>query len=893
MADSTLAFNVLAKDNASGTFKKIGKSAEDTGRKFGFLAARSHGLTAGMTAGFGKIVAGLGAIATVSAFTGFINDARESAKVGRLTEQVIKSTGKAAHISADQVGSLATSISNKTGADDEAIQSGENLLLTFTNIRNEVGKGNDIFNQASSMITDMTAALNNGEVTAEGMKASSIQLGKALNDPIKGVSALQKVGVSFTQQQKDQIKTLVESGNTLGAQKIILGELNKEFGGAAAAASDPLTKLKTILGNVSEQIGGFFLPAVDKAATFLGTKAVPAVSALANTFAAKVGPRLREFGGFLGVEVLPKIKELAGFVKERVIPALAELATKIGAALAPILSDMGQKIKNEILPALKILGVFLVEKVVPALGSMADFVKRNKDFFIPFAETVVVLVAGLKAWAIVQGILNAVLAANPIGLVVIAIAALVAGLIYAYKHSEKFRAIVDGAFNAVKVGATAVIDFFKNNWKNLPLLLLGPFGIMIFAFKALGPNLTNGLKAGLLKGLTGIGSWLKNHLVDPVVNAVKRLFGISSPSTVFSGIGWQLIAGLLSGILKKIAGIGTWLYNNVILPIVRRFNQANQWLVDKGKSIIAGLLSGLGTKWTDVATWIGKRRESVLSWIGNSLNWLKQKGRDVLQGFWEGLLEKWRDVTKWVGGIATWIKDHKGPVSLDRILLKPAGLALMKGFLDGLKSGAGAAWDFVSKVGGKSRSALEATFGAIQGMSGNQNVAIGKNLANARGWFGSQWDALYNLWMGESGWNNLADNPNSTAFGIPQFLNGTARQYGVLGVTDPTRQIIAGMQYIADAYGTPENAWAKWQSRSPHWYEQGTPWVPNDQLAYLHRGEAVIPADVNRARLNGAAPAPAVIRIEAGPSALDRLLLEVLRRSIKNQGGNVQVVLGT
>jgi phage-related minor tail protein len=66
-------------------------------------------------------------------------------------------------------------------------------------------------------MTDMSVALG---TDASG---SAIQLGKALNDPIKGVAALQKVGVSFTESQKEQIKTLVETGDTLGAQKIILG----------------------------------------------------------------------------------------------------------------------------------------------------------------------------------------------------------------------------------------------------------------------------------------------------------------------------------------------------------------------------------------------------------------------------------------------------------------------------------------------------------------------------------------------------------------------------------------------------------------------------------------------------------------------------------------------
>jgi hypothetical protein len=93
--------------------------------------------------------------------------------------------------------------------DDEAIQAGENMLLTFTNVRNEVGKGNDIFNQATRTVQDMAAAFG-GDATS-----NSKILGKALNDPIKGVSALTRVGVSFTEQQKDQIKTLVESANIL------------------------------------------------------------------------------------------------------------------------------------------------------------------------------------------------------------------------------------------------------------------------------------------------------------------------------------------------------------------------------------------------------------------------------------------------------------------------------------------------------------------------------------------------------------------------------------------------------------------------------------------------------------------------------------------------------
>lgn len=85
----------------------------------------------------------------------------------------------------------------QSGTDDELIQSGANLLLTFTNIRNEVGKSNKIFDQATQAALDVSVAFG------KDMTSSSILVGKALNDPTKGVSSLTRVGVSFTAAQKD------------------------------------------------------------------------------------------------------------------------------------------------------------------------------------------------------------------------------------------------------------------------------------------------------------------------------------------------------------------------------------------------------------------------------------------------------------------------------------------------------------------------------------------------------------------------------------------------------------------------------------------------------------------------------------------------------------------
>jgi 3D (Asp-Asp-Asp) domain-containing protein/acid phosphatase family membrane protein YuiD len=240
-----------ATRDAGRSIERLGKEtslhARVTSRGFSGMALAARG----MTAGFGA--AAFGASKLIGAF-------EESRKVSAQTAAVLKSTGGAANVSARQVSALATALSQKTGIDDEAIQSGENLLLTFTRVRNEAGRGNNVFTRATRIITDMSAALG------QDLNSSAIQVGKALNDPIRGITALRRVGVSFTASQQHQIKVLEDTGHHMQAQRIILRELNKEFAGVAAAKASPFDKLKVSAGNLAEMLGGRLAPTVGKAA---------------------------------------------------------------------------------------------------------------------------------------------------------------------------------------------------------------------------------------------------------------------------------------------------------------------------------------------------------------------------------------------------------------------------------------------------------------------------------------------------------------------------------------------------------------------------------------------------------------------------------------------------
>jgi len=417
------------------------------GRVFGSVFARASAgsirSSAGLVTGSVRaLVAGFAVVKGLQVFSGFIAEGREAQKVGALTAAVLKSTGGAAKISAKGVGDLATAISNKVGVDDEAVQSGQNLLLTFTGIRDEAGRGNKIFSRASQAIVDMTAAMNKGVVSSEGLKASSIQVGKALNDPVRGMTALRKVGVAFTEQQEKQIKTMVASGDRLGAQKVILAELNREFGGAAAASTTAGQKLGVVFGNIKERIGAALIPVLDRVENFFAAR-LPGAIEVGSRFFAKVS---------LGVSAMSAAFREGDVTSDGFVEVMERIGVQARAAF--------DVFKSDVLPRLKDLGKFLVGTVIPAVARFTGWLIRNRDVLIPLAAGIGAIVAAVKVWMavtkaflVVQAALNVVLALNPVGIVVLALVGLAAALFTAYKRSETFRRIVDGAFRGIAAAA--------------------------------------------------------------------------------------------------------------------------------------------------------------------------------------------------------------------------------------------------------------------------------------------------------------------------------------------------------------------------------------------------------------------------------------------------------
>lgn len=209
--------------------RKVKKNLEDVGRQMKTLAVVG---VAGLVGSFGAVVASSG---------------RQEEAIKQL-ETRLKSTNQIAGLTSQELQNFASEMQKLTRFGDEAVIEMQSVLLTFTNIRGE------IFQRTTPAILDLATAMN------MDLQSATVQLGKALNDPVKNLSALSRAGIQFSEDQKAVIKTLVEQNKLADAQSIILAELERQFGGSAAAAADTfggrLDQVKNAFGDLLENPAG-------------------------------------------------------------------------------------------------------------------------------------------------------------------------------------------------------------------------------------------------------------------------------------------------------------------------------------------------------------------------------------------------------------------------------------------------------------------------------------------------------------------------------------------------------------------------------------------------------------------------------------------------------------
>jgi hypothetical protein len=484
---TTLATLTVNVDSDISKLESGFKSASSKMKSFGSaMSSAGTSLTKGLT----LPLVGVGVVAA-KAFG-------EAQAVATQTATVLKSTGGAAGVTAKQVSGLATEISNMSGIDDEAVQATENLLLTFKGVQNQAGKNNDIFDQTTVAITDMATAMNGGAVpSADQLKSATIQMGKALNDPVKGLTALTRVGVTFTEQQTKQITAMVKHGETAKAQKVILAELSSEFGGSAEAmgktANGMMAITKVQLGNAMESLG----------------KVVVTV-------------------------VLPVIQKLAGWIAQ-----VADWFGNLDAGTKRMIVTVGA-IVAAVGPVLIIFGKLTsaIGSVIGVVGKLFSLVMAN-PWVLLIAATIALVIVIVKNWdtikAAVFKVWDAIKAAGKAVWDVIKAAVMTVVKVYVTEFNI-IKTVVLAVWHAIAAAAKATWDAIRAVWNGVAGFFRG---------------IWNGIK----DGASTLWNWLKEavrdvgHVFHDVWEGVKTFFG-----NVWTGLG-VIARGALNGMIDLINAV--------------------------------------------------------------------------------------------------------------------------------------------------------------------------------------------------------------------------------------------------------------------------------------------------------------------------------------------------
>lgn len=605
---------------------------------------------------------------------------------------------------ADQMKAYADTAASTVGLTKNEYQElgtllGAQLKNGGTSIDQLAGKTNDLIGVAA----DLSAQF--GGSTSDAVAALSSAL-KGERDPIEryGVSlkqasidakaaelGFQKVGGSFDNEAQ-QAATLA-----------LIMEQTADAHGAFAREGDTLAHqvqvLKAHFGDFAAKAGTLVLPMVTALASAALDHLVPALESL-STWAKDIAiPALQDFAARIQATVVPKIKQAAAVFQTEVRPRLQALIDWLTTTVPPAVS--------------RVIAFF--EKFGPAIGAAAAVIGTFVAGFKTFNKIKTIIGAAKTAWAA----LNATMAANPIFLVIAAIAALVAIFVALYQNNETFRAAVDAAWAQIKAAVSVVVEWFQTN---VVPALQAAWAKIQAAWDAVWPQLQ--------------AAWASYG--QPIVDLIVSVFqGLAANwdtiwqgiSTVVSGV-WQVISSVISTVVGVISGIiqvwtsalsgdwqGVW---DGIKQIVSSVWDGIKGVINGALSIVKGYITGamgvisgiFSGVWSSISStvsgaWSGIKSaiasgvssaistisslpSRALSALGNLGSTLWNAGKSLIQGFINGISSMFGSVKSKLGSLTSSLTSWKGPADYDAVLLTPAGRLVIDGFIRGLESRYGA-----------------------------------------------------------------------------------------------------------------------------------------------------------------------------------------------------------
>ncbi len=571
-----VVLNIISKFDDRGV-----QSAQRSLAKFGSGARGFAGSTGADLVRTGRALDDVGnkAINTGRAMTaaslpliaGFALSARAAMGEAKEVALLEKAMRNATGATAGQVAAMEawiTKTQNATGVADGELRPAMAHLLRATG---DATRSQDLMNQA----LDISAA------TGKPIEQVALAMAKAHNG---NVGALGRLGIA----------TKSADGATMTFEQT-LAKAAETMGGSAAAAADTAAGRTAImqakLADASETLGTALLPMIER-----GTAAIAGLADRFNDLSPSTQGWIVK-AGLAAIATGPLLMGVGGVTKG--LGALSRVSGNVAIAFGKN-AKSAPLYARAIAGATKGVGSFArsVATGVAALGRQAAAATvaaartvAHTAATIAARSAQLAVAAASKAWAAAQWLLNAAMSANPIGLVVVAVAGLVAAFVIAWKKSETFRRIVTGAWEGIKRSAFTVFNglagFFRSWGPRIVTILTGPIGALVLtiarnwdrirssaaaAFGAVvsfargfpgrirsavgnlgrllysaGRDVVYGLRDGISAAWSAVTERIRS-LISSLSGVAKKALGISSPSKVFAEIGRQSGAGLVLGL---------------------------------------------------------------------------------------------------------------------------------------------------------------------------------------------------------------------------------------------------------------------------------------------------------------------------------------------------------
>lgn len=399
--DNQVRYTVTANDMLSGKLQGMNSSATALQSTLG-----------GLKSMLGVLGVGFAVFKGLEFIRGGVEKAEALHQAFAQVEAGLESTGGAAGMTMESIKSMADEMSGRMKFAKADIIDMQAQMLTFGGITKEnfPAIGDAIANVATKIGMDL-----------HGM---AIQFGKAMENPSEGIRKLQRQGVMFSKEQREQIDKLVAKGEMVKAQQIMLTEIQNKYGGSSKAAfdTDPLARFSKMMGK--------FQVAVGNAALALLEYLMPALEAIAGAF--------KKVGEWIG--------KVVGWIKKH-SEGVTAFVQIIGALTAAYIAfNLWQKIT-------------------------LIWAQREATWMVLKAVLGMNLAGVTGFMTAAQLTLNAAFAANPIGMIIIAIAAVIAIVVVCYKHFAGFRAFLWATWAVIKEVGSIIVDYFSG----LKNILIGTF----------------------------------------------------------------------------------------------------------------------------------------------------------------------------------------------------------------------------------------------------------------------------------------------------------------------------------------------------------------------------------------------------------------------------------